>query len=514
VHFAAFSGRVEVLQYLEKIGHDIWTRTSNDNFPISFAAYNDLKAEALEWLLGREEFEPEHKDMSGNSLAHWAAYGGNLNAIIVLESHGCPLFVENNENKHTPLSTAVCNGHSEICVYLLHKGAQLADTDAYGRNALQLAVIFGHADLLRILVRESQVSSEQIADLLRHKDNYGNDALCGSVLAGVSGPDMITALIELGLCPDGEEGTDPFPLTLAIQNNRPEIARALLGHGANPNLSGSALRTPLFAAFERDDVGIAKTLIEAGASPFALTPEKVSILQWLCKRNEKAAVRLLVNSKKFQQDFPAGEEWTPLMYAAFLGDHDLIAGELGRPDPCVGYVAPDGSSAPALMVSNGLGEWVGDLIGQGMFDPWSEEQTSPGILATAIVKGARDLISLVLDRTPPKPRANTLKLPDAALRAAAQQPARRALVDRLLAMGARSNSVEADEDVGASPLFTAALMGAEEIFAALVSDARTDLEIKDNWGRSPVDYAPDTMRARFEGLYTSAVASREGQGVL
>ncbi len=307
--------------------------------------------------------------MSGNSLAHWAAYGGNLNAIIVLESHGCPLFVENNENKHTPLSTAVCNGHSEICVYLLHKGAQLADTDAYGRNALQLAVIFGHADLLRILVRESQVSSEQIADLLRHKDNYGNDALCGSVLAGVSGPDMITALIELGLCPDGEEGTDPFPLTLAIQNNRPEIARALLGHGANPNLSGSALRTPLFAAFERDDVGIAKTLIEAGASPFALTPEKVSILQWLCKRNEKAAVRLLVNSKKFQQDFPAGEEWTPLMYAAFLGDHDLIAGELGRPDPCVGYVAPDGSSAPALMVSNGLGEWVGDLIGQGRCGP-------------------------------------------------------------------------------------------------------------------------------------------------
>ena len=435
-----------------------------------------------------------------------------MNGIRALGKHNCPLFLPNLE-KWSPFLIAVWYGYSDLCVYLISMGAQLTDPEVKETNAVQLAARRGHVNLLRVLPMETQVSSDEIAALLRRKDNYGNDALCASIQSDNACPKIIAELIELGAAPAREDGTDGTALILAIQNNRTEIARVLLEHGADPNATGSAGVTPLFTAFERGDLGIAETLIAAGASPFALTSDKMSILRWLRKQDKKGAVRVIVNSLQFQREFPADEEWTPLMYAAFLGEHDLIARELARPDPRVGHVARDGSSAPALMVSNDLAERVGELIRRGVFDPWLRA-TAPGRSATTIGKRERKISLSCCSTASPRNRGSTRK--STRCRSPSGLPATCATGVGRPSLGVGSEGpdcVGRDNDIGlarSSPPPT----GAEEIFEALVSNSKADLQLKDiGAARQSTTLLTQCVRASSD-FYTAAMATDEGQGAL
>lgn len=79
------------------------------------------------------------------------------------------------------------------------------------------------------------------------------------------------------------------PLHLAVQNVYTEMIKALLEHGANPNIENKHHKTPLVIAVERDKIDLVKVLLEHGANPNIAAD---SILSY-CGANEKMTNLLL-----------------------------------------------------------------------------------------------------------------------------------------------------------------------------------------------------------------------------
>jgi hypothetical protein len=74
-------------------------------------------------------------------------------------------------------------------------------------------------------------------------------------------------LLAQGADPNIRDGQGNTPLLLSVGMGAPDMMQVLLDKKANVNLANSSGETPLIRAVQRRDLGIARTLIAAGADP-------------------------------------------------------------------------------------------------------------------------------------------------------------------------------------------------------------------------------------------------------
>ncbi|XP_061179386.1 putative ankyrin repeat protein RF_0381 [Saccostrea echinata] len=90
----------------------------------------------------------------GETVLHYAAYGGNINVFKLLIDQGLDVQKKTNTGK-TILHMCCQNGKSEMYKYLINKYPDLVELcDNDGINTLHYAVYGGNVDVFKLLIEK------------------------------------------------------------------------------------------------------------------------------------------------------------------------------------------------------------------------------------------------------------------------------------------------------------------------------------------------------------------------
>ncbi|XP_018547912.1 ankyrin repeat, SAM and basic leucine zipper domain-containing protein 1 [Lates calcarifer] len=123
------------------------------------SASEDKIARCVELLLSRNA-DPNMVDRSQMTCLMLAARDGYSKVINLLVSHGADINVQDGKG-YTALCIAVQYGREEAVLKLLHLGADKTIRTKAGKNPADLAVMFKHPQITRILASSSYISSVQ-----------------------------------------------------------------------------------------------------------------------------------------------------------------------------------------------------------------------------------------------------------------------------------------------------------------------------------------------------------------
>lgn len=222
---------------------------------------------------------------------------------------------------------------------LLERGGNIEAPFPNGTRLIEYAVDRDKRALMRLLIaRGARV----------------NDVVCRALRRGRAG--ILTKLLAGGASLDAMMDDQPL-IEWAVRNASPELVRALLDQGADPDLFGSEGQSLLALAVALDRPDVVATLADHGAdldapvtSPasdafadlfttryarFYLTKDRgLTPLMLAVLRGRQDTVRVLLD-RKARLDTPTGEHGTwPIGLAAYQEDIEMMQLLLGRdPDP-------------------------------------------------------------------------------------------------------------------------------------------------------------------------------------
>jgi ankyrin repeat protein len=201
----------------------------------------------VETLLGRHPTLVSARHDSGLSAVLWATYHGQASLARLLVSRGAEL---------TFFEAAAVGTLDRISAWLREEPALLNTPAPDGFSALGLAAFFGHTEVLSLLL--SQGANPNAAS---------------------------------------ENPTHVTPLHSAVAHRRAEVslsmARALLEHGANPNLKQQGGYTPLHQAAHHGQDPMIELLLSHGADVSATTESGQTPLQLAEKAGHVSTAELL-----------------------------------------------------------------------------------------------------------------------------------------------------------------------------------------------------------------------------
>ncbi|KAI0598549.1 hypothetical protein F4775DRAFT_592269 [Biscogniauxia sp. FL1348] len=158
VSWAAGDGTDEVLRHLlrPRSGFDADIRDNKGRSPLSWAAGNGHAAAAHVLLLHRRGADTidiaADRDRDGRNPVSWASGGGHLGVLRLLLPRGAD---DADADGWAPLAWAVHNDAPGVVEALAATGeVDLDRRDGAGRTALSWAVEYGHARVVRALLRE------------------------------------------------------------------------------------------------------------------------------------------------------------------------------------------------------------------------------------------------------------------------------------------------------------------------------------------------------------------------
>jgi len=195
-------------------------------------------------------------DPSARTPLHEAAWGGQDTVVDLLVDAGAPVDAKDNRGR-TPLSLAAETGDTATMERLLKHGAEPDARDQVKTTALHAAARYGQAGALLLLIgRGANVNARSVTDMTPLHEAAGNGAL-GAVRV------LVKHGAELNIVERDKHRT---PLAMAASGGHKDVAKYLLGSGADPDLAGTEEAAPLVAAasYGHDDVAI--LLVEAGAN--------------------------------------------------------------------------------------------------------------------------------------------------------------------------------------------------------------------------------------------------------
>jgi uncharacterized protein len=238
---AARTGDVDTVKLLLTHGADVNAKGTERGQTALMWAVAEKHSEVARLLIDHGA-DVNARSTSGFTPLLFAAQQGDLDsARMLLEARAN--VNEASPEDGSPLVVATHSGHEALALFLLEKGADPNATDAYGITAM-------HYALLKGLARVSGVRPISGAGYL-YRPNM---------------PELIKALLEHGANPNARVAkfppmpntrqfkaidltpVDATPFLLAAASYDAPIMRLLAAHGADPSLTDRAKNTPLIMA--------------------------------------------------------------------------------------------------------------------------------------------------------------------------------------------------------------------------------------------------------------------------
>jgi ankyrin repeat protein len=280
------------------------------------------KVDAVKLLLARGARVNDKEPWKGQTALMWAVSEGNADAAAMLIEFGAEMNAKSTSG-FTPFLFAVRNGHIDAAKVLLAHGANVNDVAPDGTSALGMAVINAYYELAVVL--------------LEHGANPNAPDPRGSALHSLAW------MRRPGSSPSAGAGGPPIgPPIQEGKVDSLELAKALLAHGANPNVRISWKEIKYNRDFGQvklpPDIPIGRKYISyVGATPF-----------YIAAQSGDAAYMRVLAAGGADPKLPTVQNITPLMAAAGIGYWD---GE--SPGPYAG--CPESERLDAVKVALELG---------------------------------------------------------------------------------------------------------------------------------------------------------------
>jgi ankyrin repeat protein len=248
LHWAARLDDVTTTDLLIRAGANVNAADDDGATPL-FAACMNHSAPIVERLL-KGGADAKAKLLNGETALMTCARTGDASAVRALLVHGADVNAKESAHSQTALMWAAAGSHPEVVGQLLEFGADVRarsstysqtvvgeDTQRAGRESLNYTVLRGGYTPLLFAARSGDVESAKL--LLRNGANSNDsspDGMTVLVLAAHSGHGGVgELLLENGADPNAA-GIGYAALHAAVLRSDLNLVKALLAHGANPNL--------------------------------------------------------------------------------------------------------------------------------------------------------------------------------------------------------------------------------------------------------------------------------------
>ncbi|MEY3442424.1 MAG: hypothetical protein RLZZ519_705 [Bacteroidota bacterium] len=281
IHANASHADLKILQFLRQKKANIDAGDSDGKTPLMYALRNRGGEEYALYLL-KKGANYRAMDVAGNTVMHYAAYGGNIEGLRMTAGGGIDINVRNLEGI-TPIHAAAVFSDVGVLQEIVGLGGDLRAVDNIGMNALHYAAAFGDRDRLDWIL--SQAPELNIAanngytplDIARSAGNQ--DAVIylkrkGGNYAIYRYEEMINAIqthqhdaLRLILTDgaDPNRKVDEYPLLIAVMAGDHASTELLLSAGAKIDVASKSGKTPLDIALEGGYPNIALSLRKKGA---------------------------------------------------------------------------------------------------------------------------------------------------------------------------------------------------------------------------------------------------------
>jgi ankyrin repeat protein len=191
------------------------------------------------------------------ALLSRASWLGLKDVVTELLEAGCDPNPPNALQNVTPLHLASRTGHLDVVKVLLEHKADAKRVDDNGRNGVHAAAVYGHAQVIELFVKESDVD-------INARDTRDN--LSALYIGSLWGNwKVVETLLKLGADPnlgELETGLPQWnPIVCAVNEGHILCIKALLEAGADPNYVGPG-GTPVQYAVDLGRIDIVRLLIE------------------------------------------------------------------------------------------------------------------------------------------------------------------------------------------------------------------------------------------------------------
>jgi uncharacterized protein len=363
--WAAHKDDPETAELLIRAGANVNAANSYGVTPLALACANGNFV-MVEKLL-KAGADPNAAQPTGTTVLMTAARTGNVDVVKSLLAHQADVNAKETRREQTALMWAVAEKHPEVVRLLIEAGADAHARSTGGFTPLLFAAQQGDLDSARLLMAAGANANEATPEdgsALVVASHSGHEALSIFLVERGADPNAtdaygITALhysVMLGLARVG--GARPLEgAQYLFRPNMPELVKALLAHGANPNARitkfpplpytrqwkpstlGLIGATPFLLAAASYDAGIMRLLVDKGADPLLATQEGTTPLIMAAgfpegvghsvprpaevDRNALEAVKLAL---ELGADINAANQTgeTALIGAARVGDNDIV----------------------------------------------------------------------------------------------------------------------------------------------------------------------------------------------
>ena len=283
LQWAAYWDDLETAELLIRAGAKVNAADDYGVTPITLACTNGNGA-MVEMLL-KAGADPNTTLPAGESALMTCSRTDSVEAVKSLLARGANVNAKENTRDQTPLMWAVSQKKAAIAQVLIEHGANVNAHSKGDFTPLMFAARVGDVDSARILLAAGVNVNEAMP--------ASAGGMTPLLMASASGHESLSLfLLEKGADPNTSDGR-AAPLHYAVMKGKfrasmPELVKALLARGANPNvrfqrsavrgLAGAPGATPLILAAGDPDVSLMRILLAAGADPKLMTKSNATVL--------------------------------------------------------------------------------------------------------------------------------------------------------------------------------------------------------------------------------------------